>query len=209
MLDLTLPAPETNRGWPTTRLEEWPIQSGDHACTGMVYRFDHDSMISTYIDIPGHIKETANGLDASNCPLDRIFRVTAEVVHLDRESGSGGIEAVELGEACHESPLGTALVVNALGRRRFDEIEERSVWFTRSAIQWTIARRIQLLISDVYESYTEPQGVFYDLFKAGVITVCNPVNLDRLPKSIRITALPLRFPGVTQLPCRLLAEWKD
>jgi kynurenine formamidase len=102
---------------------------------------------------------------------------------------------------------GGALIVNALGTRRFDEIEERSVYLARQAAEWIVETGVHLLVSDVYESDTDPQNNFPALFGGGVSTVCCPVNLHELTTPrVRLTALPLRFPGVTQLPCRLLAE---
>ena len=36
------------------------------------------------------------------------------------------------------------------------------------------------------------------------------VNLDRLTKPyVKLTALPIRLQGVTQLPCRVIAEMGD
>ncbi len=47
------------------------------------------------------------------------------------------------------------------------------------------------------------------LFAGGIATVCQPVNLHRIADPHpRITALPLVVSGVTQLPCRVIAEWK-
>jgi len=49
--------------------------------------------------------------------------------------------------------------------------------------------------------------VFLDLFGAGITTVCLPVNLSALTTPyVRLTALPVRFETVTQLPCRVVAE---
>ncbi|MBN1671028.1 MAG: cyclase family protein [Kiritimatiellae bacterium] len=207
IVDLTLPVPETENGTATARLEERPIRMGAVAYTGMVYRFTHGSMAGTYIDFPGHIKETDDGADALNYALERLYRVRASVIRLDRQSGSGKISAGELAAACSESVSGGALILNALGARRFDAIAERSVYLGKDAVEWIIGRGVHLLISDVYESNADPQGVFQDLFAAGVSTVCCPVNLHELPApAVTVTALPLRFARVTQLPCRVLAE---
>jgi hypothetical protein len=65
---------------------------------------------------------------------------------------------------------------------------------------------VHLLVSDVYEA-AEPRGVFLDLFGNGISALCCPINLDLLTaSSVKITVLMPRFPGVTQLPCRAVAE---
>ena len=207
LVDLTLPITTASTGQPAACLEKWPIVAGDDSYTANVYSFAHDSMAGTYIDFPGHVEHTDDGQDASTYPLEELYRLSAEVIHLNREDGSGLVSAEELAEAGGDSGPARALVINALGDRRFDEIRSRSVYLGRGAVDWIIQKGVHLLVSDIYESDDAPQGVFPALFGAGISTVCNPVNLHLLRgRGIRITALPLKFPTVTQLPCRLLAE---
>ena len=203
LIDLSLPLPvRAPDGSATVALEELRIQN----YTGMIYHFRHDSMAGTYIDFPGHIKETADGFDAANYPMEKLFRVEATVIHMDRAGDSGAVTAAELAAACPHPFRGQALVLNALGARRFDAIESRSVWLGRDARRWIMDRHIHLLVSDVYESKTR-EGVFLELFQAGIATVCHPVNLSALVTPyVRLTALAARFATATQLPCRVLAE---
>lgn len=184
------------------------IEAGPYRYTALLYAFHFGSMAGTYIDLPGHIRATADGMDAANCPAERFYRLPAVAIHLDRPDRSGGISAAELEAACPCEVEGNALVVNALGTRRFDAIENRSVWLTKDAAAWIVSRGVHLLVSDVYESDSDPQNVFTDLFAAGVSTVCLPVNLHLLaaPRG-RVTVLFVRLPGVTQVPCRIVAEW--
>jgi len=204
LVDLTLPVPDATG---SAHLEEWPLTLTDGSrYTGMVYNFTHNSMVGSYIDFPGHLKETADGLDAERYPVEKLFRVPSTVIHLDRGHGSGAVSAGELQAACPKAPHGSGLVINALGKRRFDEIEERSVWLAPDAVQWIVGTGIHLLVSDIYES-RGLHGVFAALFRAGISTVCYPIHLDRLvTPRVRITCLVARFSGVTQLPCRIVAE---
>ena len=207
LIDLTLPAPAEQSGEPTCRLDEWHLTSGSLAYTAMVYHFRHDSMAGTYIDLPGHIKESDDGLDAVSYPLDKLYRVPTAVIHLDRDSGSGRIGAAEIEAACPPLRGDGALILNALGTRRFDEIIERSVYLGRDAVEWIAHAGFHLLVSDVFESNTDPQQVFNTLFARRVSTVCHPINLHRISRPlVRLTALPLCFAGATQLPCRAVAE---
>ena len=158
--------------------------------------------------------------------------VPAMVVRLERTSGSGSITAAELEAAlpaavraassatsrpsCSGSSAAPAspqaLVINALGGRRFDEVAHRSVYLSAEACRWIIGLGVRLLISDVYESDGSPQGVFPSLFGAGLSCVCNAVNLAVLPASatstsrVELSCVPLATPGAVQCPVRVLAE---
>ncbi len=207
LIDLTLPAQERQAGKPTCRLDEWHLKAGPLPYTAMIYHYRHNSMVGTYIDFPGHIKETDDGFDALSYPLEKLFRVKAAVVHLDRPSGSGRIGAEELADACPPINRAGALILNALGKLRFDEIVERSVYLGKDAVEWIVDAGFHLLLSDVFESNTDPQQVFNMLFARGVSTVCCPINLHRINQPIvSLTVLPLRFANATQLPCRVVVE---
>lgn len=207
LIDLTLPVPAQENQQETVQFKENDRSQGGVKYTSRVYQYRHGSMAGTYIDFPGHIKETDDGLHAENYPVTRLFRLPCTVIHLDRKTGSGRIDADELQAACPDHAPAGGLILNALGDRRFDEIEWRSVYLGRSALAWIISRKIHLIISDVYESDADPQAVFPTLFGAGVSTICCPLHLHLLKTpTVRVTALTPRFPGATQLPCRVVAE---
>ena len=192
---------------PEAKDYEVSLKSAEGAYTGIVYDFSYKSMAGTYIDFPGHIKECDDGNNAGNCPLEDLYRQDADVIHLDRASGSGGVSADDLESALSSKRTGNKLlIINALGTRDSGDIVKRTVFLDSSAVEWIIAGNYHILISDIYES-CELQGVFYKLFKAGIITVCEPVNLNAIKgATVKISLFPLRYAGVTQLPCRLIAE---
>jgi len=173
--------------------------------TAVCYDFKMNSMAGTYIDFPGHIAETDDGQNAKNYPLEKLFRRDAKVIHMNRTAGA--VTAKDLADNCPcKLNNGDALIINALGKLRFDEVPERSVYLDKSAVDWIIDQGVELLISDIYES-TELLGVFYYLFEAGISTVCFPVNLDELrAPETKITILSLPLKGVKQIPCRVIAE---
>jgi kynurenine formamidase len=207
LIDLTFepglkPAGDFNAGEYRMNLESPGIKY-----TGVCYNFEMNSMAGTYIDFPGHIAETDDGQDAKKYPLEKLYRRTAKVIHLDRTVGA--VSAKDLEDNCScKLNKGDALIINVLGYLQFHEVEERSVYLDKSAVDWIIEQGIELLISDIYES-TELIGVFYYLFEAGISTVCYPVNLDKLTApEVKITILPLPVEGVVQIPCRMVAELK-
>ncbi len=203
VVDLTLEiSPETAR----IERQEIMLQSANTRYTGVVYEFSHDSMQGTYIDFPGHIKETENGESADDFPLGRLYRVPASVIHLERVDGSGAVTAAELEKAFGGVPRTEALIINALGPANPQDVERRGVYLDAGAVEWIIASGCKLLVSDIYESKAL-DGVFLRLFEHGISTVCEPVNLWGLPPQVELTVLFPRIMGVKQLSCRMIAEY--
>lgn len=208
IIDLTFEPGKAPGEFFNTRRREVHLQSAGVQYTGVVYEFAMSSMAGTYVDFPGHIAETDDGQDAFNYPLEKLYRRRAVVIRLDRKDQSGGVTAKELADACPaEIHPGDALIVNALGDRQPFEIESRSVFFDLDAVKWIIDQRVELLVADIYESKAL-LGVFLKLFEAGISTVCYPVNLNRLESpEVKLTLMPLPVRGVTQIPCRVVAEF--
>ena len=208
IIDLTFEPGRAPGGFFKTQRKDICLKSPGVEYTGVIYEFTASSMAGSYLDLPGHIAETGDGRDAANYPLEKLYRRRAVVIRLDRADGSGGVAAADLAEACRaEIRPGDALIVNALGNRQFYEIKERSVFFEQDAVEWMIAKQVELLVSDIYESAVLA-GVFYRLFQAGISTVCFPVNLNKLTvPEIKLTVMPLPVRGVTQISCRIVAEF--
>ncbi|MBO4305438.1 MAG: cyclase family protein [Lentisphaeria bacterium] len=193
---------------PQITKENLLLQSGHTKYTGVVFTLHCDGMSGTYIDFPGHIAETDDGMTAENASLEDFYRIEADVIHLDKKSGEGAVTGEELEKALSPSPAagGRALILNALGNKNPRDIEGRSVFLDESALDWIMGKGYKLLVSDIYESKAL-HGVFLKLFAAGISTICMPVNLFTLPRRVFLTALFPKIPGVTQLPCRVVAEF--
>lgn len=187
-----------------------PLRSDCIAYTGVVYTLHVNSMSGTYLDLPGHIRETDDGMTAADLRLEDFYRIPARLIRLHRHSGSGAVTAAELAAATAGArPNGPALIINALGNLNPRDIVTRSVHLDADAVQWIIDCGCRLLVSDIYES-PRIEGVFLKLFQAGVSTLCEPVNLGQITvQHCRLTILFPKYPGLTQIPCRALAEWDD
>ena len=202
VLDLTRPFDQVS-----IERRRVPLHSGNTDYTGVIYNYSYDSMQSTYIDFPGHIEETDDGLRADSMPIGHLYRLPADVIHLDFPNEAGAVSGENLEQGTIAADGAPALIVNALGNKNPRDINERSVFLDDSAVDWIIGRGYRLLISDIYES-RELLGVFKKLFAHGVTTICEPVYLFRLPPGrVLVSAIPCPIPGVTQLPCRLFAEY--
>jgi len=189
------------------REREVRISSEGTTYTGLVYDFQMNSMGGTYIDLPGHIRETADGYDLQNYPVEKLYRLDAVVIRLDRQDKSGAVRAEDLAVSCPRNLAGCrAMIINALGNKRFDDIEERSVYLSDDSVQWIIESGVHMLISDIYESKAI-HGVFLSLFSAGVATVCCPVNMHLIKSDYcKVSVFTVPAKSVTQMPCRLIAE---
>lgn len=207
LVDLTR-ASAAEPGAFTAETRTVPLRSDKTAYTGVVYTLHADSMSGTYLDLPGHIRETDDGMTAATVPLEQLFRVPATLVRLHRNSGSGAVSAAELAAAAGGLPSTPALIINALGDLNPRDIALRSVHLDAGAVDWIIASGCRLLVSDIYES-PQIEGVFLKLFAAGISTLCEPVNLGRITaRTCRLTVLFPKYPELTQIPCRALAEWE-
>lgn len=210
LIDLTCPADYL--GWSKTPASELstrdvPLHSDACRYTGVVHEWKSSSMCGSYIDFPGHIRETDDGLDAATYPAEKLYRQRGRVLHLDRASGSGAVTPADLlaasgGVAPRDIDV---LLINALGSRLPQQIAMRSVWLTLDAVEWIAETGCHILVSDIFES-TALDGVFLKLFAKGIGTVCEPHNLWRLPNEALITILFPAVPGMKQTPCRVLAE---
>ncbi len=208
LVDLTLPVMHSSNIMTT---KKFPVKQDDGVeYNGVIHHFSYDSMVSTYIDFPGHIEGLGDGTDAANYPVSNLYRIKALVIKLNRTDKSGEVSARELKNSINldidvEQP--SAVIINALGTRDFNDIEERSVWLGTGAVEWLISLGIHLLVSDIYES-RGIHGIFGSFFKKGISTVCYPVNLSKIKSNIcHITVFPLKIEKAQQLPCRIVAEF--
>jgi kynurenine formamidase len=175
---------------------------GEHF-RAVCHRIHMDGMSGTYIDFPGHIAETDDGVDAADCPLDRLLMLEGTVIHLDRAGRGREVTAEEL-DAAGVAVKGDALVIHALGEKEFYDYSVETIpYYGPSAIEWILSKDVRLFASDIYENKAELQGIFSELFRRGVATVCCPVNLRQVSETYpRVSAIPARMEGAVQLPCR-------
>ena len=210
IMDLTAPLSlNMYEKQPPAKIEEEvvPMLIEEKDYSANIYNLEMGSMAGTYIDFPGHIMETFEGTDAQNCPLEKLYRVNASVIHLEHSDGHGAVSAHELESAFGGNVKTPALVINALGKTRFDGIKFRSVYLDRSAVEWIINSGIHIIVSDIYESQ-KAHGVFRDFFSNSICAVCCPINMHLIEASVcKLTVVPIPFPGATQVPCRVIAEW--
>ena len=204
VIDLSCPFPAKTAE--KIRLREIPLKSAQTAYTGMVYDFELNSMDGSYIDLPGHIKETDDGQRADNVPMEQFYRMPCSVIRLNKTNRAGAVSVAELEQAFGGKVTTPALMINALGTLEPHDVDLRSVWLDFSALDWIIDSGVRLLVSDIFES-PRLDGVFLKLFKAGVSTVCEPRHMSRITKkTVEMTVMFPNIPGMTQIPCRILAD---
>ena len=160
-------------------------------------------MTGSYIDFPGHISETADGMHAGNFPLSSFYRVPATLLR-PKLSGNG-ITAAGLAEARGSLPPTPCLVIHGRAGTNIP-LTSRQIYLAMEAVEWIIDSGCRLLVSDTYES-ERLDGVFLKLFGAGISTVCMPVNLSKLTSQVmKITVFTPLLDGFVQIPCRIAAE---
>ena len=185
---------------------EVALKSDKTEYTGVVYNISTSTMMGSYIDFPGHIKETDDGVNGANSDLADFTNMSAAVIRFDRAGQPGGITAEDLEKSYGGVPDTQAVIINALGSVSSFDIPPRSVYLTLDAVEWLKKTPCKLLVSDIYES-TALEGVFLKLFEGGISTVCEPANLHKLPVGkVKLTVHFAKIP-ITQLPCTLVAEF--
>lgn len=185
---------------------EVALKSDKTEYTGVVYNISTSTMMGSYIDFPGHIRETDDGVNGANSDLADFTNMSAAVIRFDRAGEPGGITAEDLENAYGGVPDTQAVIINALGSVSSFDIPPRSVYLTLDAVEWLKKTPCKVLVSDIYES-TALEGVFLKLFEGGISTVCEPANLHKLPAGkVKLTVHFAKIP-ITQLPCTLVAEF--
>lgn len=202
IVDLTL---EITFPSEVSRAEDYsiPLEIQGEKYKALCHKIHIDGMSGTYLDFPGHIVETDDGVHAGNCPLTDLFMLDTTVIRLDRHNSKREVTGEEL-DAANIEVKGDALIIHALGDRDCTEFDIHNIpYFGPSAIQWILGQQFRVFASDIYENKADLQGIFSELFSRGVPTVCVPVNLRQIretyPKSCII---PARMRGIVQLPCR-------
>ena len=141
---------------------EVALKSDKTEYTGVVYNISTSTMMGSYIDFPGHIKETDDGVNGANSDLADFTNMSAAVIRFDRAGEPGGITAEDLENAYGGVPDTQAVIINALGYVSSFDIPPRSVYLTLDAVEWLKKTPCKVLVSDIYES-TALEGVFLDL----------------------------------------------
>ncbi|MBR6470243.1 MAG: cyclase family protein [Victivallales bacterium] len=185
------------------------LKSAGTEYTGVKYLYTVPGMASSYLDLPGHIAETDDGRRGDSIPANLFYRMPAKVLRLHRQSGDGAVTADDLLKSANGDFQAPCIIVNALGDLNPRDIDERSVYLTFDALEFLQAHGCRLLVSDIFESQ-RLDGVFLWLFRHGISTVCEPINLGRLPLDLPVCFSAI-FPPLpaTQLPCRIFAETEE
>lgn len=187
-------------------LEEKHLASPGTKYTGMIYRFQYGSMCTTYLDLPGHIKETDDGMTAAAVDPAAYFRQPATVLRPHYDPRTGAVRTADLQQAAAGRILRPTVIINALGDKNDNEVPFRSIYLSLEAVEWLIGKNCRTLVSDVWES-RHLDGVFLKFFAAGVGAICNLSRLSELPNGeVLLSTVFLPYPGATQIPCRVLAE---
>lgn len=202
IIDLTAPFSDSTE----TSLREVPLRSDKTAYTGMVYRFNHESMATTYLDLPGHIRETDDGRNGENLNIADYYRQPARLLRIPPRTG--GITPDDLKKAAGGKKILPFTIIHSFGRKDDGNDPQRLTYLTLESCDFLIGAGVKVLLSDAWESRAL-EGVFLRLFSHGVSTICNLHRMWELPedRDFLLNVIPLPYPGgATQLLARVFAE---
>ena len=172
-------------------------------CTG----FSSCSSSGSYIDFPGHIDITENGVNAGTVDILEYYRRKAYLVRPELNA-AGGITAQALQDACKDMP-GDVKILIVDGCRLQEDIDPAAgqSYFELETADVLADMHLTCLVADSYEKKNY-EGVFYQFFQRGLPCVCAPCKLWLLPEKTVFTLSVIFLPvnGAVQTPCRLIAE---
>lgn len=174
---------------------------------GMCTGFSSCSSSGSYIDFPGHIDITDNGVNAGTVNILDYYRQKACLIRPELNS-SGGITAEALQKACQGMPSDVKiLIVDGLKLQEDIDPPSGSSYFELETADVLARMNLTCLVADSYEKKNY-EGVFYQLFRRGLPCVCAPTKLWLLPEKeiFTLSVIFLPVPGAMQTPCRLIAE---
>lgn len=172
-------------------------------CTG----FSGCSTSGSYIDFPGHIDITDNGVDAGNANILDFFRQKAYLIRPELNE-HGGITAQALQEACKDMPSDVKiLAIDGMRRQSDAKPIEILSYLELETVDILANMNLTCLMADSYEKENY-EGVFYQLFKRNLSCICMPGKLWLLPEKtvFILSVIFLPVAGAVQTPCRLIAE---
>lgn len=204
IIDCTLAIPEEQNGRPTIKNYGVTVPSGSRTYHAICHTIEMDGMSGTYLDFPGHIRETDDGHDAGSVEMEQFYLLETTVIRLNRQGRPPEITRLEL-EQTGTPVRGSALIIHALGEQNFLDFPKEAdmPYFGESTFDWITATGIRLFASDVYEKQGDARGIFPALFRVGIAAVCHPVHLSAVPAPYtHCCAIFNRHPGAVQIPCR-------
>ena len=178
------------------------------------------SQTGTYLETAAHFIGDGAAPFVDDLPVASLLRIPAVVLHVERTGRAfapgaerAAIDADDLARAAGGRPVpeGAALLV-ATGWGRFwmhPRYLDDSPFLRASAMDWLLARRPFLVGSDFarWENLERPEGFFPAFFASGALMLAPLAALEDWPSDrARLTALPLRIPGTSGVPCRAVLE---
>jgi len=196
-------------------LGEVPWVKGEVFCE--IFKGLH-SQTGTYLETPAHFYGNDNYYLVDDIPIEKIVNIPCYVINLAekdynyREAYSTrkpiDVDMLEL--ACsgenNISENCAILVGTGWGKHWKEEFYlEGSPYFTYEAMDWLLSKKPVLLGTDFprWENIEKPEGFFKDFYAADILMLAPCVNLEKITKKkVKLTALPLRIPGTSSIPCR-------
>ncbi|RKN74186.1 cyclase family protein [Paenibacillus ginsengarvi] len=179
------------------------------------------SQTGTYLETPAHYFGNDNWYGVADIPVEKLVNRRCIVLQLDGEAFESGERRIPIDAAMLEQCAGSGqiregdaiLVGTGWGRRWMDPVFlERSPYFTYGAMKWLIGKKPFLLGSDVprWDNLAKSEQFFREFYEADILMLAPCVNLELVTASeVRLTALPLRIPGTSAVPCRAIVVEGD
>ena len=178
--------------------QKLPVYLG-HKCSA--YDLTIKSHTGTYFETSAHIYR--KGENVADLPI-KTFIYDATIIKL--KNPPQRITLNMLKESSIVPRKGDALLIHTGWKKG------SPLYFSRDVARWVGEKKVRLFGSDTpgYDSgFTNPEGVFIELFQNNIPIIAGITNLDKIRKGrVKLIVLPLKIPGVCVLPCRAIVVEK-
>lgn len=172
------------------------------------HRLQFEANSGTHVCFPNHLQGSEAEMPEQPLDMTDFWRVPTTVLHVV-PNASGAVTAQHLKTALGECRVWPHLLVYAVGGAGV-KIEAGALrpWLAGCAADWLLDQPFRTLICNVLEPDNPPlkSGICPRLYEAGRSLVFAVRNGHLLSQQCRTSILPLCVDGVSQMPCRVLAE---
>lgn len=176
------------------------------------------SQTGTYIETPAHFYGNDKTYLMDDVPLEKLVGLSAVILMVKKDFSAKGRQPITR-EDLAQSALGleikqgqALLIGTGWGEKWMDaDYLANSPYFTYDAMMWILEQKPSLLGSDFprWDNLEDMQGFFPKFYEQDILMFAPCVNLEKSPSPyVKLTALPLRIPGTSCIPCRAYIEVK-
>lgn len=175
------------------------------------------SQTGTYLETPAHYFGNSNTYLVDDVPVSKLYNIPCYMLQVAKLPGEKRHINARMLEDCgvdFSSDKDFAIICSTGWGQYWKEdfYLEQSPYFTYDALQWLVSKKPFLLGSDFprWDNISKSENHFELFYSADILMLAPVVNVEKISsKLVSLTALPIKIPGTSSLPCRALITEGD